>query len=133
MTRKRFVKSITVGGALLTLIIAICLYMYFSRIGRFVRGVSTIAVANESTVTIHNASISLLTDKPGPINLEFDAILPGEYQAIPVNTPDLILEYLNYTINGEEYSYTGGGIACPGERFILSIEGPDQVTTRYDP
>lgn len=44
-----------------------------------------------------------------------------------------MLDRLDYTINGEDFSYAEGGIACPGERFVLSITGLGSVTTHYAP
>lgn len=131
MTRATLVGA-AIGAAALLLLLAVGAgLLSHSRWGRVVRGISTLVVANESSAPLQGVRVSFVPAGSAPTSQAFDIIAPGESRAIPVRTSDLMLDRLDYTINGEEFSYAEGGIACPGERFILSIKGPGQVTSGY--
>ena len=124
-------RAVMIGGALSLLVIVTGAYVYNSFWGRAVLGISTVVVANDSGSELRNVRVSLWASPSGPINRTFDAIAPGESQAIRVRTSDLFVHRLDYAIEDEECSYAEGGIACRGERFIISIKGPRHVTTGY--
>lgn len=42
-----------------------------------------------------------------------------------------MLQNIEYTIDGHDYAYTDGGIACPGETLIFAVKGAIEVTSSY--
>jgi hypothetical protein len=117
---------------LLCILVVGSIYLSHTRWGRFVRGISTIVVENNSSTALRHIRVSLLNSDLVRINKTCDKIAPGGCWAIPVHTSDLVLDRLDYNIGDTGCSYEKGGIACPGERFVISIKSTEDVTTRYD-
>lgn len=131
MTRTTWVR-IAIGAVALSLLLALGVgLLTYSRWGRFALGISTLVIANQSGTPLQDVRVSLVPAGSAPTSQAFETIASGESRVIAVRTSDLTVDRLDYTINGEVFSYAEGGIACPGERFTLSITGPGRVTASH--
>jgi hypothetical protein len=131
MMRSKWVKGAVFVASVALLLALGTGALWCSRWGRFILGISTFVVSNESATPLREVRVSFVAAGCGPASRTFDAIAPGKSRVIRVHTSDLILDRLEYNMGGEGHSYSEGGIACPGEEFVLSIKGPGQVTTSY--
>lgn len=106
-------------------------YLYLSQAGRFVRGVSTVAVANESGIPLHAVRWEL-TDSSGTILAgEVAALGNGEVHAIPVHTSDLIVRSVRFTLGQDTHEYLNVGLAWRGTVFIIAIAPDGAIRTRF--
>ncbi len=133
MTRAAWMRTGITAIALALLLAAGMGILTYSRWGRFARGISTLVVANQSGVPLEDVRISFVPAGSVPTSQAFETIAAGESRTIAVRTSDLVVDRLHYTLKGQAFTYDKGGIACPGERFVLSITGPGSVTTNYAP
>ncbi len=133
MTRRKATRAAILGAAILLLLVLAVVYSSESYLGRLIRGIAVVVVENDSNTPLLDVRLSLTASGAEPTTHTFDAILPGENREVRMRTPDLIVDRLEYVIEGEASSFAEGGIACPGERFFLFVKGPDNVTPGYDP
>ena len=118
------------------LAVAICItgvLTYCSQTGRAVLGISTVVVANDSNEDLTDVRVALSTAQPTAIIKSFPRIPKGTRKFIRIRTSDLVVDSMDFILNGNKMRYTESGLACPGEELLLSIGASGKVNAHYTP
>jgi hypothetical protein len=100
--------------------------------GRFIRGISTVAVENRSGKRLHDVRLTVRWGDGNERTIVFNEMQPGEMRKLPVRTSDLYLRSLSFVLNGTAHApQDAGGIACTGETAVFAI-GPEGNVKWYN-
>jgi len=119
-------KKVIVGITAFGVILGAFGWLTFSRgksVGfllRALRGISTIGVWNDSGIIVQNIEV-VLGKNAVLVKKHLEKLAPGGMVFFPEETSDLCLLSLEYQFEGRKFRYNSGGIACPGEIFVVKI------------
>ena len=125
-------KRVFLASAVCIAICVLAILAYCSRVGKSMLGIPTIVVVNDSGTELTDVCIVLSTAESTMITRTYPRIHKGASESVASKTSDLQVDRIDYFLNGIKRSYTGGGLACPGEELVLSIGSNGKVTTRHE-
>ena len=125
-------KRVLIAGVIAAGLCVLGILAYHSQAGRTLFGIPTIVVKNDSGSELIDVSIVLSTSQSTTITRAYSRIGKDRSESIETETSDLQVDSIDYVLNGIKRSYTGGGLACPGEELVVSIGSNGAVTTQYE-
>ena len=89
--------------------------------GRAIRGVSRVEVKNMSPSIFDDVIVTAHDAGGRPHSSTARRLEPGEVVRLDVRTSDLTLMGVTWNVGGIPMSLSEGGLACPGETFVVGV------------
>ena len=100
-------------------------------LGRAVRGISTVAIRNDSDTPLRSVQLYLTDSRQATITRRFDVIQPHQRVRVPIHTSDLYLRRVVCEQGQRTISYDDADIATTGEILELVVDSSGTVSRVY--
>jgi len=98
---------------------------------RAIRGISRLEVRNMSPSIFDDVTVLARDAKGRPHSSVARRLEPGEAVRLDVRTSDLTLVSVTWSQGGTPSSFSEGGLACPGETFVIGVFDDGWAKTEY--
>jgi predicted signal transduction protein with EAL and GGDEF domain len=128
----RPVWKILAAAVIALVVAAVVAAVFTTRTGDLIRGIARIEVVNRSARPLADLELGLHHNGKEWTETR-PTLAPGEFWRLQARTPDLYLGRLSFTLDGRRVTCDDGGIACNGERLVISIGDNGTVSQTYAP
>ena len=100
-------------------------------LGRAARGISTVAIRNDSDMPLKDVHVCLFDSRQTVINRHFDLIRPHQQVRVPVYTSDLYVQSVVGKHGNRKIAYDDVDIVTRGETLELVVDSSGTVSRTY--
>lgn len=132
VVRAAFTRATWVTTLLVMIALLGCAYLFFiSTAGRFVFGIATVVITNESANSLCDVRLVITDGKGNTTHAALGSVNLHKSVTLRLHANEVYVNHVEYWVDGNRYSHAIPGIVCRGETLVIRIKGAE-LHLEYD-